>query len=78
MTSQLKAYATMFIHLTINTLEIKMRTAKVKENILKSTLNMKMIHPWMNKVLIVLIQVVLTSLVQLQVQAHQLKKLKIH
>ena len=78
MTSQLKAYATMFIHLTINTLEIKMRTAKVKENKLKSTLNMKMIHPWMNKVLIVLIQVVLTSLVQLQVQAHQLKKLKIH
>jgi hypothetical protein len=78
MTSQLKACATMFIHLTINTLEIKMRTAKVKENILKSTLNMKMIHPWMNKVLIVLIQVVLTSLVQLQVQAHQLKKLKIH
>lgn len=78
MTSQLKAYATMFIHLTINTLEIKMRTAKVEENKPKSTLNMKMIHPWMNKVLVVLIQVILSSLVQLQVQAHQLMKLKIH
>lgn len=55
-----------------------MRTAKVEENKLKSTLNMKMIHPQMNKVLVVLIQVILSSLVQLQVQAHQLMKLKIH